>query len=58
MRLKEEREGGGEEGVLVKQDERSLRQKKFFFTGNDFLTNQRGSQEALTLFRRCSISLL
>lgn len=47
---KEEREGGREEGVLVKQDGKSLRQKKFSFTGNGFLTNQGGSQEVF--FRR------
>lgn len=46
------REGGREEGVLVKQDEKSLRQKTFFLTGNDFFTTHSGSQEPLTLFRR------
>lgn len=45
---KEEREGGREEGALVKQDGKSLRQKKFSFTGNGFLTYQGVSQEVFS----------
>ena len=34
--------------MLVKQDGKSLRQKKVFFTGNGFLTNPGGSQEVFS----------
>lgn len=49
---REAREGGREERALVRQDEKTLRQKPFFLTGNDFFPQMKqAAKEALAPFR-------